>query len=229
MTDERRYQEDEVREIFEAAARERDLGGRAVVSAEGLTLAELQAIGSEVGLAPERVAEAASALNTRGVVLPRRTYLGVPVSVGRTVDLPRTPTDHEWEQLVAELRETFRARGKVGSHGTSREWTNGNLHAYIEPTETGHRLRMGTTKGTAMTTGAMGIFGIAMGLLIFIPLFLKGGMVEGLFGPLLFIAMGGSALTYTVASLPGWAREREEQMEHIVSRAQALIRSEPGA
>ena len=229
MTYERRYQEEEVREIFEAAARERDVGGRAVVSADGLTLAELQTIGREVGLAPERVAEAASALEVRSVVLPRRTYFGVPVSVGRIVDLPRAPTDREWELLVAELRETFRARGRVGSHGSSREWTNGNLHAYVEPTETGHRLRLGTTKGNAMTVGMMGIAGLAMGLLILVALFLKGRVVEGFFGPLLFIAMGGSALTFTALSLPGWAREREEQMEHIASRARALVSSEPAS
>jgi hypothetical protein len=59
MSEERRYKEDEVKGIFEAAARERDSRGRAVVSPEGLTLAELQTIGREVGLAPDRIAEAA--------------------------------------------------------------------------------------------------------------------------------------------------------------------------
>ena len=117
--------------------------------AEGLTLAELQAIGHEVGLPPERIFEAASALDRRREVPPSRTSLGVPISVGLTVDLPRAPTDREWDMLVAELRTTFRARGRVESTGGSRQWVNGNLHAYVEPTQSGYRLRMGTLKGNA--------------------------------------------------------------------------------
>jgi hypothetical protein len=229
MTDERRYKEDEVKEIFEAAAKERDSHGRAVITGEGLTLGELQAIGREVGLTPERIADAASELELRRNVLPRRTYFGMPISVGRTADLPRAPTDREWEQLVAELRQTFRARGQVGSHGSIREWTNGNLHAYVEPTETGHRLRLGTLKGNAMTMGGMGIAGILMGLFVLVTILLTGKAADGFFAPLFLGAMGVAALTSSLLSLPRWAREREEQMEHIVSRAHVLIGSETKA
>src|ERR1700741_1755290 len=106
MPDERTYGEEEVAQIFEAAAARRGPGSTAPVPTKGLTLAELQAIGGEVGLAPERVAEAAAALDLRRDVR-RRTELGMPVGVGRTIDLPRAPTDREWEMIVADLRETF--------------------------------------------------------------------------------------------------------------------------
>ena len=59
MANERRYGEDEVKEIFERAAEYRRPGGRALATGEGegLGLKELQAIGAEVGLSPDRIAE----------------------------------------------------------------------------------------------------------------------------------------------------------------------------
>jgi hypothetical protein len=229
MTNERRYREEEVRQIFEAAARESEVDGRALVPTEGPTLAELQAIGHEVGLAPERITQAASALDRSGDALPRRTHFGMPIAVGRTVDLPRAPTDREWELLVAELRATFGARGKVGSHGSLREWTNGNLHAYVEPTETGHRLRLGTLKGNAQAMTRMGFFGIGMGLLTLLAILFTGRAAEGLFAPVFLGTMGAVAIISSVLGLPRWAREREEQMEFIAARAEVLVGSEPVA
>lgn len=229
MTDERRYGENEVAEIFEAAASARGPEGRALSPASGgFSLEELQAIGGEVGIAPERIAHAAAALDLRRGAAPRRTHLGMPVSVGRTVDLPRAPTDREWDLLVAELRETFGAHGRDGSRGELRAWTNGNLHAYVEPTETGHRLRMGTVKGDGIALGRMGIFGMVMAL-VMLAFFLlaSGGLGEGAGMVLLFAAMGAAALGANAVRLPQWAGEREEQMEHIATRARTLIRADP--
>lgn len=229
MTNERRYREEEVRRIFEAAAREGEVDGRALVPTEGPTLAELQAIGREVGLAPERIAQAARALNQPGGALPRRTHFGMPVAVGRIVDLPRAPTDREWELLIGELRATFGARGKVRSEGSLREWSNGNLHACIEPTETGHRLRLGTLKGNALAMTRMGLFGVGMGLMTLIALVIRGGLADGLFAPVFLGTMGAVVFLSSIFGLPRWAREREGQMEYIASRARALIGAEPAA
>ena len=55
MTEERRYLEEEVREIFEAATTESDSRGRALSPGQGLTLAELQDIGGEVGLSSVQI------------------------------------------------------------------------------------------------------------------------------------------------------------------------------
>ncbi|HEX5725709.1 MAG TPA: hypothetical protein VFX98_09615 [Longimicrobiaceae bacterium] len=161
---------------------------------------------------------------------PRRrsaTDLGLPVSVGRTVDLPRAPTDREWEVLVAELRETFGARGRVGSRGDVREWTNGNLHAYVEPTPTGHRLRLGTTKGDGAALNRVGIAGVVAALVWLMVLFVAGGLPEGVFLPLVFFVMGGGALAFNALRLPPWALEREAQMARVAARAQALLGAAP--
>lgn len=228
MPDERRYREEEVAEIFETAASERHPapGANALTSGEGLTLAELQAIGSEVGIPADRIAGAAAALELRrsGV---RRTDLGMPFSVRRTVELPRAPTDREWEVLVAELRETFNARGRDRSQGGLREWSNGNLHARVEPTGTGHRLRLGTTKTNAVPLNRVGAAGLVTAVVFLMILALSGTLPESLFLPLVLIAMSGGVLGYNAARLPGWATEREEQMERIAARAVALLGGAP--
>ena len=175
---------------------------------------------------PSRIAHAAAALDTQREVLPRRKVLGMPVSVGRIVELERAPTDREWELLVAECRHTFGARGKVTSHGGLREWTNGNLHVCVEPSDAGHRLRLGTLKGNAMEVNTMGFIGLAMGAVMLGVVLLKGGAMDDFFIFGVFAAMGAGALAFNALRLPRWAREREEQMEFIAGRARALIGEE---
>ena len=228
MTNERRYQDDEVKEILGLAANRAELGRPAVSDEGGLTLSELQEVGLEVGMDPARIAEAAFAVDTRRQVLPRRTSLGMPVSVSRVIELPRAVTDREWELLVAELRETFGARGQVASHGGVREWTNGNLHAFLEPTETGHRLRLRTHKGGAMALNRMGVTGLAMGLIL-LTMFLTTGLspVRLELVMMSLVAIGGGALASNVLSLPRWAREREGQMEYLAGRVGALLGEPP--
>ncbi|HEU0301975.1 MAG TPA: hypothetical protein VFR37_21145 [Longimicrobium sp.] len=227
-TDERRYGEEEVAAIFEAAANPRAAGGRALAPTDGFSLSELQAIGSEVGIAPERIAEAAAELDVRGrAPAPRRTQMGLPISVSRTVDLPREPTDREWAMLVAELQETFAAQGKDRSHGAVHGWTNGNLHAYAEPTDAGYRLRLGTLNGNAVGIGRMGAAALLGGLVLVITLLLSGEGGDALATAVFFAAMAVFLLGMNAVRLPRWAQEREEQMEHIATRALTLIRPAP--
>jgi hypothetical protein len=228
MTDERKYREEEIREIFDLAVSRDEVGRPAVSDEGGLTLAELQEVGLEVGVEPERIAEAALAVDTRREVLPRRTYLGMPISVGRIVELPRAVTDREWEILVGEFRETFGARGRVASHGGVREWTNGNLHVFLEPTETGHRLRLRTLKGGAKALMTLGVAGLATALILLTVILTTGTSPVSRELALIFSAgIGGAALASNALSLPRWAREREGQMEYIAGRVGALLGERP--
>src|SRR5262245_22649279 len=106
----RRYGEEEVREIFSLATtgglRDRSLPSES----GGMTLDELQRIGQEAGIEPARVAQAAEALDARGKPAPVRKSFGLPVGLSRVVELPRAPTDREWEQLIAQFRTTFGAQ-----------------------------------------------------------------------------------------------------------------------
>ncbi len=66
------------------------------------------------------------------------------------------------------LRETFDARGRLKAEGSFRQWTNGNLQALLEPTSSGHRLRLSTRKGDvkALVAVGIGLLGAAAGMLV---------------------------------------------------------------
>ncbi|HSJ24752.1 MAG TPA: hypothetical protein VK929_08805 [Longimicrobiales bacterium] len=225
MTD-RRYDEDEVREIFRRAAAPGASRLPAPQEQHGLTLEEVQSIGREVGIDPATVARAAASL-TASRTTPLQRSMGMPVGVGRMVPLPRAPTDREWEQLVAELRSTFGARGRVAVQGGLREWSNGNLHACIEPAGGGYRLRMGTVKGEAAGMNAMGIIGMGAGVVTFAAMALTGGLAGGLAdalaGPVVLGGGGAAALIANAVRLPRWASRRQRQMEHIAAHAAQML------
>src|SRR2546426_5197419 len=93
---ERRYNDKEIAAIFRAAAEEGpQTPQREVARDEGLTLSELQAIGGEVGISSDAVAQAARAVDVR-LGGASRTFLGLRIDVARTVNLNRRLTDEEW-------------------------------------------------------------------------------------------------------------------------------------
>lgn len=223
---ERRYHDDEVRKIFALATSRKVTDPPASSAADGLTLADVQSIGREVGIEPDVVARAAASLDALPARAARKSW-GMPIEVGRIVPLPRTLTDREWEQLVAELRTTFRAKGKVTAHGSLREWWNGNLHACVEPTDTGYRLRLGTLKGDAAGINALGATGILASALVSATLAVSGGLQEALLAPWILGMFGIGAFAVNVIRLPRWAKQREQQMEHIAARIRAIMETNP--
>ncbi|WP_419163372.1 hypothetical protein [Candidatus Palauibacter sp.] len=229
MGSQRRYGEDEVREIFADAAREGPASLPASVAPidGGLTLGELQAVGLEVGLSAERVARAAATLDARAAALPRRKLLGFPISAGRVTDLPREATEREWQFLVAELRATFDAKGEVSAEGGVREWSNGNLHAVLEQTAAGHRLRLGTLKGDARETTALGVVGLVMALILAVIMTAAGREGAALIMPVVIGLAGAGALAANALRLPRWAGERERQMEHVAAWTRDLLSAPP--
>ena len=225
MTD-RRYTEDEVAAIFERAAEAQHTDRRRLALADGMTLSDLQEIGREVGLPPELVAQAARSLDLAG--RPQsRTVLGLPLGVGRTIDLGRQLTDEEWERLVADLRETFDARGSVRYDGPFRQWTNGNLQALLEPTPTGHRLRLRTLKGSARSLMAGGVALVGIAAAVFVSTLVTGQVAEQASVLTLLSALGVGTFGVGALSLPGWARQRRRQMEGVVERLALAAQPEP--
>ncbi|HEX8432415.1 MAG TPA: hypothetical protein VF625_14085 [Longimicrobium sp.] len=226
MARQRTYDDDEVREIFATAAR-RELAEPRADEPRGLTLAELQEIGREAGLDAVEVARAAAALEARAAQAPERTSLGMPIEVIRVVPLPRAPTTAEWEQLVGELRSTFRARGRVASQGGLREWANGNLHACVEPSGDGYRLRLGTVKGNARTLNALGGAGIVAGATALATALITGGMPGDVVAPVMIAASGVAAFGANILRLPRWVDARRRQMDFIAARVAAIMDADP--
>ncbi len=229
MHSKRRYGEDEVRQIFARAAEAAEEERASLPSRVdgGLTLGELQAVGLEVGLSAERVAAAAAELEAPPRAVPRRKLLGVPISAGRIVDLPRELTDREWQFLVAELRATFDAKGEVRDEGGIREWSNGNLHAVLEQTEAGHRLRLGTRKGDALETTFLGAMFSVMAVIVAFIMVADGKAGAALMVPALMGLGGGGVLVANAFRLPRWAGERERQMGRVAAWTHNLLSVPP--
>ncbi len=220
---ERRYGDEEIREIFSLATtgdpRDRSLPAES----GGLTLDEIQRIGQEAGIEPVRVAQAAEALDARGRPAPMRRSLGMPVGMSRVVPLPRAPSDREWERLISDFRTTFQTQGQAKTSGGLREWSHGNLHVSIEPTEHGEQLRLGTLKDDGIALNVLGVVTGGMSLLSSAVVAASGKPGKAFLVLAMFGGMSLAAFGANLIRLPRWARERERQMEGIAERAVKLL------
>jgi hypothetical protein len=215
MTD-RRYNEDEVAAIFLKAAENPEGQPAAISRSEGLTLADLQEIGREVGIPAEAIVLAARSLDVDART-PSTTMLGLPISVERTVELNRWLSDAEWERLVVQLREVFSAKGRMSASGSFRQWTNGNLQALLEPSTNGHRLRLRTLKGSARGSIGLGLALIGASVAVAIAGAVGGHLGSSMPGVALLSVMGLGAAAYGALPLPRWARLRGRQMDAIAA------------
>lgn len=226
---ERRFNEAEVAAILGRAAKADPTGTRQISQGEGMSLAELQDIGREAGISADAIRDAALVVGQSGLATSRR-FLGLPLGVGRTIELDRKLTDDEWERFVVDLRETFDARGVVRREGSLRQWSNGNLHALLEPTADGHRVRLRTTRGEARAfmSAGIGMVGLSAAVwagTIFAGVVAQTGKLSGA-GVLAF--MGVSLFGLGAVRLPGWANRRRRQMEELAERL-TVKTSEPQA
>src|SRR5690349_20084222 len=216
MTD-RRYNDKEMAAIFRAATEGLPGPRREVPREEGLTLADLQTIGREVGISPDAVAQAAQALDiSRGPA--SRTFLGLPIGVARTVNLNRRLTDPECERLVVQLRDVFDARGTTRSDGSFRQWTNGNLQVLLEPIETGHRLRFRTVHGAARASIGAGLAALGVTATVAIATAVSGHLRDAMSGIVFLLAAGVGMILNGAIPLSGWARLRGRQMDALAAQ-----------
>ena len=213
---ERRYTEQEITTIFKVAAEAPSTPPDHLSRADRLTLADLQAIGREVGISPDSVAHAAQTLEVRQGGAYRR-LLGLPIGVERRVILRRRLTDEDWEQLVLQLRDVFKARGRTETKGSLRQWTNNNLYVLLEPTPTGDRLRLGSFHGRAMASIRFGLVSLGVAAVLVIANLVGAQLTsartiaELLAGGLVLFANGA-------LRLPGWASLRARQMEDLAAQ-----------
>jgi hypothetical protein len=221
---ERQYNDEEVAAIFERASETEHAGLSVPAEGKGMTLAALQEIGREVGISPESIALAAHSMDQAGRPASQR-FLGLPIGVGRMVEFDRRLSDTDWERLVADLRTTFEARGTVRYDGPFRQWTNGNLQALLEPTPTGHRLRLQTLKADsrALMGGGLVFVGGAGATLIAVAA--AGGLGDAaVVSGLGFMAlMGFGMFTAGALRVRGWARRRRTQIDAIIARLASSV------
>lgn len=218
---ERRYTQEEVDAIFQRATEEQQRVPMLRRPEEGLSLGQLQEIGKEVGISAEQIRAAASSLQRTGHTT-KRTLLGLPIGVGRIVDLDRKLTEEEWERLVVELRDTFDAKGRIKVEGNFRQWSNGNLQALLEPVGNKHRLRMRTFKANARAYLAAGSALVFVAVMLLVANAAKGQSLD-MTRFWLTMLMGGGFFAVGAAMIPAWARERQRQMKEIAERVSGWV------
>ena len=231
MTEERRFTEEEVSEILQNAAELEHSDKMLSRSSSGLTLTELNEIGREAGISPEALRRAVSRLDVPEQRV--RTMAGLPIGVGRTVELGRTLSDDEWDRLVVILREKFDARGVIRNEGNFRSWNNGNLQILLEPGVSGHRLRMKTFNQGAQGWMLGGLGVLAAAVIMAIAGLFTGTVGDGGIGAssIGVATMGVGMFGIGALRLPRWARTRQRQMDEIAEtmESQSLVMMNSGA
>lgn len=220
---ERRYGDEEIREIFSLATTGGPGDRSLPAESGGMTLGELQRIGEEAGIEPARIAQAAMSLEVRGKATPVRRSFGLPIGMTRVIDLPRAPTDREWEQLISQFRTTFGTPGQSTTSGGLREWSQGDVHIAVEPTAHGEQLRISTLNSLAQVLNAFGLLTGGMSVVIGATVAAAGKpekalVVLGMFGGMALAAFGAN-----VVRLPSWARERQRQLDATAEQAVKLL------
>lgn len=225
----RRYSDDEVRRILALATEaEAAVGGE---TDRPWTLAEVEQIGREAGLAPQSVAAAALALERQPLAAEGGRYFGLPVAVTRAVPLSRGLSDEDWAHLVAHLRQTFAAEGRVRVAGAHREWRVGNLRVTHEPAGSGALLQLRTRKGDAQAFLQIGVLLLVVALVAAVARLVGGaGVSDADAARRLVVAwsagLGGVLmLVVGVLRLPAWARARARQFEALAAYARRIAAS----
>ncbi|MEP0548591.1 MAG: hypothetical protein ABJF88_16770 [Rhodothermales bacterium] len=232
MSTGRRYTEHEIHALFERAAERQEQARRAEAASEGgLTLDELQRIGRETGIAPEHIAEAAVELAAAGPTRPAGKMLGMPVEVRRARAVAAPVTDEAWEQMVTDLRKTFKQPGVAGRVGRVREWattTEENrmpVRVSVTPEDGGAHV----TIEQSMRSSALGLTAasatFALVALLFGVLFAVGDFEPGvmllpaMFAAFALLMFGGSRFGFGT-----YANRQAERFEHALDRIDLIAR-----
>jgi hypothetical protein len=106
-----RFDDDQIRRILTRAAERQEQADRALPAAEdgsrsgdhpGLTLAELQSVAEEVGIAPAHVQAAARDVQARPTTaVDRYRYIGIPKHTTDHRVVHGQLGDREWEEIAA--------------------------------------------------------------------------------------------------------------------------------
>lgn len=222
MSKERRYNEQEIAAIFERAAAEEAAAGE--TESGGLTRGELAHIAQEVGISPEALARALSAVEQPSGDLTSTQFVGVPVGIVRTLERTGTFTEEDWNALVLDLHRTFGQPGETRQIGRDRRaWQNDQLHVYAEPTPTGYRLQFRTAEtqvGLGKSLLGTNIVFIFMGLFFTLLVALKDN-VDLFSAKMLFVSMlavlGAAGYGLLALRLPRRNKALAAQIEHVLS------------
>ena len=147
------FSEEEVKAIIRrASARQEEEAERQEARHHGLTLADLEALGTEVGLDPKHLRAAADEVQTgRRTAAQSDTQTATHVVVERRLDRPFTL--EAWEDTVVLLRQRFGvAQGMwYGGSGEGRVEHIGRAHEWVHMSQLGVETRISASDRDGQT------------------------------------------------------------------------------
>ena len=195
-----RYSAEQVQDIVGRAAQ---LEATSRTASGAMTLGGVEALGAEVGIAPEKIREAAAvrwpesrAVATEGTV--RNRWLNGPTRIALERVVKGELPESEYTTLVDEIRSHLKAGGQVSQLGRSFTWSPARSEYLKRDLEVIVTVRGGWTRITileSMKALAGSIFGG-----------IGGGMGGGGMGPILGVGIGALGLNplFLIGLIPAW-------------------------
>jgi hypothetical protein len=224
--DERRFSDREVREILKKAVEKAP--SRALTNREGLSLAELKAIGEEVGIDPARVEDAARAVAGVG---ERRSssLLGGPTILNFQRRVKGGFGEEDTPEVLSVIRRTTGLQGETDEIHGSLEWKAegdaGGRYVTLTPRD-GHTTITASANltNTAILTylpaGTIGLITAVVGFIKFAQDGSQMGLIVGL--AILPVLYG---ILRTIMSRV--SRSEANKLQRVVEEL-ALLAEEPG-
>ena len=230
MSSERRYNEKEIAAIFKQAASDFEKAQRDAHIGDGLTLKEIESIGKEAGISPEFIARAAAKVDSALVSAPEKKIAGLPIQVSRTIDLPGSFSDSDWDRLVVDLHDTFQVMGHVQNERSNRmrSWKTDSIQVYVEPAGEGYRLRMHSANSVDVIMLLFSSVFLFVSIMFMIATIAKGKFfvqMDDTVISLILTTLGLSVGAAGAFRLPGWYAKESEKIEGIIERVIGTGRS----
>ena len=220
------------RAIFRRAAEHQEMARSALrADANGLSLADLQAVGAEAGIDPEYVAAAAAELSAEDPVDDTPWWYAGPATVSAETVVPGTITDGPvWAAMVHELRDTFGTDGVATQLGDALEWSfelpmgGESTRVDVTPEPHGMRIRITRSKTQAARMGAsmggmLGFSGFFAGAMIFA---VTGFSFVGLAFMLMLMAAGAAVAGLTIPLYRRTVRREQREFDRLVDRLELI-------
>ncbi|GAB5520507.1 MAG: hypothetical protein RhofKO_27580 [Rhodothermales bacterium] len=227
------FSEQEIAQILQRAIEKQEADAeKQRARHHGLNLAELERLGSEVGIAPEYLQAAALEVHRTGVQ-GESQLTGTHYVVERLI--PGSLTDAAWGEIVTALRDQVGIAGedRVSIIGNMHEWNGSN--AWGIPTKAtlsqrGDRVALRLSQRVGMLNPIFDSLFYGLGFAT-LPAILYGEAQGFSFiqGMLLFATIGVllSALSYTL--LTNWRKKKHRQLETIADRLEPLVAAQSAA
>ena len=231
------FTEEEVKAIIRRASlRQEEEAERKEAHQHGLTLEDLEQLGTEVGLDPKHLRAAAEELRSgRPIAVDAERRTDTHVVVERRIDRPFTP--EAWEDTVVLLRQRFgmdmamwyggSGTGRVEQVGRAHEWVHVSqlgVETRVSASERGGQTRLILSQRVGMASSK--VEGWAIAIFAGLVLGLLGGTTAGAAfdsGTAFLLAFIAVTLLTTLAGAPLIARLdrawREKRLRHLKSLA----------